>query len=144
MSLPAVERRNPTMPPPAGRPDAVWQLVAVSPNWQPLRTERDLPAAHGRLELHPDALVYRADDVVDHATGELVVEVVPADTITDAGPMAPGTRLTGELTAGGWIAAPLRRFRCPGFVVATTAGSWIFDGPKGAKRADEIVRRYVG
>jgi hypothetical protein len=39
--------------------------------------------------------------------------------------------------------AALRRLRCPGFTVSTTAGAWVFDAPKGAKRADEVRRRYA-
>jgi hypothetical protein len=42
------------------------------------------------------------------------------------------------------MAAPLRRLRCPGFAVITTAGTWVFDAPHGVKRARAVRERYAG
>jgi hypothetical protein len=144
MSPAAIERAGPAADAPAGEPLEVWEVAAVGPEWRPAAGEDDVPVAHGRLELHPDALVFRAEDVVDRATGAPVVEVIAADSVLDAGPLAPGSRLTAKRSAGEWMAAPLRRLRCPGFAVSTPSGGWAFDGPKGVKRAEEIRRRYAG
>jgi hypothetical protein len=140
----AIARAEAPADAPAGEPLAVWELAAVGPAWRPAAGVDDVPVARGRLELHPDALVFRADDVVDRATGAPVVDVIAADSVLDAGPLAPGSRLTSTRSAGEWMAAPLRRLRCPGFAVSTAAGGWAFDGPKGVKRAEEIRRRYAG
>ena len=144
MSPPAIDRAGPSAAPPAGEPAAVWELAAVGADWRPAAGEEDVPVARGRLELHPEGLVFRADEVIDGATGEPVIAVIPADTIVDAGPLSPGSPLTRTRTAGEWMAAPLRRLRCPGFAVRTSAGAWAFDGPRGVKRAEEIRRRYAG
>jgi hypothetical protein len=141
---PAIDRTVSSAAPPAGEPVAVGELAAVGADWRPAAGEEDLPVARGRLELHPEGLVFRADDVIDRATGEPVVAVIPAETIVDAGPLSPGSPLTSTRAAGEWMAAPLRRLRCPGFAVRTAAGAWAFDSPRGVKRAEEVRRRYAG
>ena len=143
MSARAVDRVGPVVPPPAGEPDAVWELDAVGADWRPAPGEDDLPVARGRLELHREGLVFRAADVIDRATGEPVVSVIPAEGIVDANPLAPSSPLTNARDAGTWMSGPLQRQRCPGFVVSTSVGAWAFDGPKGVRRADAIRRRYA-
>jgi hypothetical protein len=90
--------------------------------------------APGRLLLRDAALVFRADDGA---------ETVIAG-IKDAGPLSPGARITPSRAAGQWMAAPLRRLRCPGFAVITTGGTWVFDAPHGVKRARAVRERYAG
>lgn len=128
---------------PQGEPLKEWVVAAVGPDWRPPPGEPELPAAPGRLELHPDALVFRADEVIDRRTREPVVDVIPAGAVTGAGPLSPGSRATPTELVGQWMPRPLRRFRCPGFVVSTTGGSWMFDCPKGVRRAEEVSRRYA-
>ena len=111
-----------------------WEVVAVGPAWQPAPGSDEVAPAHGRLVLRDDALVFRADD-----GGETVIA-----GIKDAGPLSPGARITPGRAAGQWMAAPLRRVRCPGFAVITTAGTWVFDAPHGVKRARAVRERYAG
>jgi len=129
---------------PAGEPLEVWDVAAVGPEWRPPPDEAELPPVPGRLELYPGALVFRADDTVDRTTGEPLLSVVPAAAVTGAGPLSPGARVTSTELAGQWMPRPLRRLRCPGFIVSTSAGPWLFDCPHGVKRADEVSRRYAG
>ena len=68
--------------------------------------------------------------------------VIPAASVLDSGPLSPGSRITPSELAGLWMPRFLRRFRCPGFVVRTTEGLWVFDCPRGQQRADEVNRRY--
>jgi hypothetical protein len=131
-------------PAPAGEPLDAWSVAAAGPEWRPPPGETELRPVSGRLELFPDALVFRADDTVDRTTGEPLVAVVPATAVTGAGPLSPGARVTSTELAGQWMARPLRRLRCPGFVVATSDGSWLFDCPHGVRRAREVSRRYTG
>ena len=129
---------------PVGEPMEVWSVAAVGPAWQPPPSETELLPVPGRLELYPDALVFRADEAIDRRTGEAVVDVVPARAVTGAGPLSPGSHVTPTELAGLWMARPLRRFRCPGFVVSTSDGPWLFDCPRGERRAREVARRYAG
>jgi hypothetical protein len=128
---------------PAGEPLEEWPVAAIGPRWRPLPGESELLSVPGRLLLHPEALVFRADDVVDRRTGEPVVGVVPAGAVAHAGPLSPGSRMSPSEPAGRWMPGPLRRFRCPGFVVGTEEGAWVFDCPHGVRRAEEISRRYA-
>ena len=113
-----------------------WEVAAVGPAWRPAPGESEVPPVEGRLELHADALVFRAADRDP--------EVIPAASVIDAGPLSPGSRITPSEVAGRWMPGPLRRFRCPGFAIRTDAGSWAFDCPHGQKRAREVSRRYAG
>jgi hypothetical protein len=141
--MPDVDLAGPAGEPPAGEPDAVWELSAVDPGWRPPPGEDDVPVGRGRLELHPEALVFRADDVFDRATGEPVVGVIPAAAIVDAGPLSPGSLLNQTRAAGEWMRGPLQGMRCPGFAISTAAGAWGFGCPGGVRRADEVRRRYL-
>jgi hypothetical protein len=142
--MPEIETAAGTAPaPPQGPALEEWEVAAIGPDWRPTAGESELAPAQGRLALHDDALVFRADDVTDRATGAAVVAVIPAAAVTGAGPLSPGSRLTPATPAGQWMPAPLRRLRCPGFAVTTTAGTWVFDAPKGVKRAEAVRRRYA-
>jgi hypothetical protein len=134
---------GPAPAPPQSPAHEHWEVTAIGPDWRPPPGEPELAPAYGRLSLHDDALVFRADEVTDRATGAPVVAVIPAASVTGAGPLSPGTRLTPSVLAGQWMPAPLRRLRCPGFVVNTVAGTWVFDAPKGLKRAEAVRRRYA-
>jgi hypothetical protein len=127
---------------PDGEPAKEWRVAAIGPGWRPLPGEQELLSVSGRLQLYPEALVFRADDVLDRRTGEPVVGLVPAGAVAHAHPLAPGTQLAASEPAGQWMPAPLRRFRCPGFAVGTADGLWVFDSPKGNRRAEEVSRRY--
>jgi hypothetical protein len=129
---------------PAGKALQTWSVGAVGPEWQPPPGEMELLPVPGRLELYPDALVFRADEAIDRRTREPVVAIVPARSVTGAGPLSPGSRVTPTELAGRWMARPLRRFRCPGFVVSTSNGPWMFDCPHGVRRAREVSRLYAG
>jgi hypothetical protein len=98
---------------------------------------------HGRLELHPEGLLFRADDAVDAAGGGPVVELVAAEAIQSASPLSPGSLMTPTRQAGGWMPRLLRKARCPGFVVSTAEGPWVFDGPHGVRRAQELRKRFA-
>lgn len=135
-----------TAPPgavPASEPIDEWEVAAIGPGWTPVAGEAELRPVSGRLALHPEGLVFRADDAVDRASGELVVASVPGETVLDAGPLSPGTKLTPTELAGLSMPRPLRRFRCGGFAVRTRDGDWVFDSPHGVRRAREVSRRYV-
>ena len=138
-----IDRAAATAPAPTGDPLQVWSVAAVGPQWQPPPDETELRPVPGRLELYPDALVFRADEAVDRRTRALVVDVVPARAVTGAGPLSPGSPITPTELAGSWMARPLRRLRCPGFVVSTGDGPWLFDCPHGVRRAREVGRRYA-
>jgi len=129
--------------PPAGEPLEAWGVAAVGPAWRPSPDEAELRQVPGRLELYPDALVFRADEAIDRVTREPVVDVVPARAVTGAGPLSPGSHVTPTELAGLWMPRPLRRLRCPGFVVSTSDGPWMFDCPHGVRRAREVSRRYA-
>ena len=129
---------------PAGEPLDAWSVAAVGPQWRPPPDEMELRPVPGRLELYADALVFRADEAIDRRTREPVVDVIPAHTVTGAGPLSPGSRATPSELAGLWMPRPLRRFRCPGFVVSTSDGPWLFDCRHGERRAREASRRYAG
>jgi hypothetical protein len=129
---------------PHDEPLAEWRVAAIGPDWRPLPGETELLSVPGRLRVHPEGLVFEADDVIDRRTGERVVAVVPAGAVTGAGPLSPGSRMAPSEPAGRWMPGLLRRFRCPGFVVQTADGAWVFDCPHGARRADEVSRRYGG
>jgi hypothetical protein len=133
--------------PPAQLPEGErlkeWRVSAIGPGWRPLLGESELLSVPGRLQLYPEALVFRADDVIDRSTGEPVVGIVPAGSVTHTHPLAPGTMLAPSEPAGKWMRGPLRRFRFPGFTVGTDDGLWVFDCPHGARRAQEISRRYA-
>jgi hypothetical protein len=137
-----IDNVDPPPPLPDGEPLKEWRVAAIGPGWRPMPWENELLSVSGRLQLYPEALVFRADDVIDRSTGEPVVGLVPADAVAHAHPLAPGSTLAASETAGQWMPAPLRRFRCPGFVVGTADGPWVFDCPKGYRRAEEISRRY--
>ena len=122
---------------PAGQALDTWELAAVGPTWRPGPGEDGVAAVDGVLEVHGDALVFRARDAVDAATGSPLVAVIPAATIRAIGPLSPGSP-----GAGGWLPGWQRRLRSPGFVVGTDAGAWMFDGPHGPKRADALSERF--
>jgi hypothetical protein len=128
---------------PGGEPLAEWRVAAIGPGWRPLPGESELLSVPGRLLLHPEALVFLADDAIDRRTREPVVGVVPAGAVAHTGPLSPGSRMSPSEPAGRWMPGPLRRFRCPGFVVGTAEGPWVFDCPHGVRRAEEISRRYA-
>jgi hypothetical protein len=113
-----------------------WEVVAVGPAWQPAPGSDEVAPAPGRLLLHEDALVFRADDGTETA--------IPIADIKDAGPLSPGARITPSRAAGQWMAVPLRRLRCPGFAVITAGGTWVFDAPHGVRRARAVRERYAG
>ena len=60
MSPPAIDRAAPPPGPPPGARAPVWELAAVGADWRPAAGEEDVPVARGRLELHPEGLVFRA------------------------------------------------------------------------------------
>jgi hypothetical protein len=128
---------------PEGEPLAEWRVSAIGPGWRPVPGESELLSVPGRLQLYPEALVFVADEVVDRSTGEPVVGIVPAGSVTHTRPLAPGTMLAPSEPAGRWMRGPLRRFRIPGFALGTAGGLWAFDCPQGARRAEEISRRYA-
>jgi hypothetical protein len=128
---------------PDGEPLEEWPVAAVGPGWRPPPGESEVPAVPGRLLLYPSALVFCADDAIDVGTGEPVVGIVPAGAVAHTGPLSPGSRMAPSEPAGQWMPGLLRRFRCPGFVVGTAEGPWIFDCPHGVRRAEEISRRYA-
>lgn len=123
--------------PPDGPVLDSWELAAVGPAWRPPPGEHAVLPVEGVLEIHSDALVFRARDAIDVATGDPLVDVIPAATMREIGPLSPGSPGTGE-----WMPRWQRRMRSPGFVVATEVGGWVFDGPEGPKRADALSRRF--
>lgn len=128
---------------PPGEPADVWgELAAIGPRWAPAQGEAELPPVPGRLELHPDALVFRADDAVDASTGELLVSVLPSAAVREVQRLAPGTKVTPTQTAGAWLPRWQRRLRCPGFALVTDDGPWIFDARHGDTRATTLSERY--
>lgn len=143
MAAREIETPGPPAAAPDGDPLDAWAVAAVGPDWRPPPGELELAPAEGRLLLYPDALVFRADAVVDRGTGAPLVSVIPAGSVIEAGPLSPGSRLTPSEIAGRWMPRPLRRIRCPGFAVRTTAGSWAFDCPYGQRRAREVSDRYA-
>lgn len=129
--------------PPAGEPFERWEVAAIGPAWTPAPGERELWPVEGSLSLHPEALVFRAEQAVDRANGEPVVAVIPAASVLESGPLAPGSRITPSEPAGLWMPRFMRRFRCPGFSVRTRDGDWVFDCRHGQQRAREVRRRYA-
>jgi hypothetical protein len=128
---------------PAGAPLETWDdVAAISPSWRPGPGETELRPVAGRLELHAQALVFRADDTFDRSTRAPVVGVIDAADVGAIGPLSPGTSATPTQKAGSWMPGWQRRFRVPGFAVETTAGPWLFDSPHGKQRADALARRY--
>lgn len=127
---------------PASEPIVDWEVAAIGPGWAPAAGESELVPVEGRLAMHPEGLVFRADDAADSASGERLIAVVPADAIGDAGPLSAGSKLTQTELAGRWMPRFMRRFRSGGFVVRTRDGDWLFDSPHGVDRAREVTRRY--
>ena len=127
---------------PHSEPIEEWEVAAIGPGWAPLAGQAELAPVAGRLALHPEGLVFRADDAVDRASGERIVAVVPAETVLDVGPLSPGSPITQTEQAGLWMPRFLRRFRCGGFAVRTRDGDWVFDCPHGVRRAGEVASRY--
>jgi hypothetical protein len=123
--------------PPGGPVLERWSLAAVGPEWRPPPGERAVEPVDGELEVHTDALVFRARDAADIATGAPIVAVIPVASVRAIGPLSPGNPGTG-----GWMPGWQRRVRSPGFVVGTDAGAWVFDGPHGPKRAEALSRRF--
>jgi hypothetical protein len=123
--------------PPDGPVLESWELAAVGPAWRPPAGEHAVLPVDGVLEIHSDALVFRARDAIDAATGDPLVDVIPVAAVREIGPLSPGSPGTGE-----WMPRWQRRMRSPGFVVVTEAGGWVFDGPDGPKRADALSRRF--
>jgi hypothetical protein len=123
--------------PPDGPVLESWELAAVGPSWRPALGEDVVEPVDGVLEIHTDALVFRARAAVDAGTGSPLVAVIPAATIRAIGPLSPG-----DPGAGGWMPKWQRRLRSPGFVVGTDAGAWVFDGPEGPKRARALSNRF--
>ena len=129
--------------PPTGDPFERWEVAAIGPGWTPVMGESELPPVDGYLSLHPDALVFRASDTVDRASGETVIAEIPAESVIDSGPLSPGSRATASEPMGLWMPRFMRRFRAPGFWIRTSDGSWAFDCRRGVDRAGEVRRRYV-
>jgi hypothetical protein len=129
--------------PPSSEPFEQWEVAAIGPGWTPVAGETELWPVEGRLALHPEGLVFRADRTVDRASGEPVVGVIAAASVLDSGPLSPGSRITPSEPAGLWMPRFLRRFRSPGFSVRTRDGDWVFDCPHGQERAREVSRRYA-
>ena len=138
-----IEVTVPPAEPPASEPLERWEVAAIGPHWTPLPGETELRPVEGRLALHMEALVFRAEDTVSRASGEPVVGVIPAEAVLDSGPLSPGSRMTPSEPAGLWMPRFMRRFRCPGFSVRTRDGDWVFDCPHGQRRALEVARRYA-
>jgi hypothetical protein len=128
---------------PASEPSERWEVAAIGPSWRPAPGESELWPVAGSLSLHPEGLVFRAGETVDRANGEPVVAVIPAASVLDSGPLAPGSQITPSEPAGLWMPRFMRRFRCPGFSVRTRDGSWVFDCRHGQQRAREVQRRYA-
>jgi hypothetical protein len=123
--------------PPDGPPAESWELAAVGPTWRPAPGESTVSLVDGVLEVHPHALVFRAREVLDVASRAPLVAVIPAERIVTIGPLSPGSAGSGE-----WLPGWQRRLRSPGFVVGTDVGAWVFDGPKGPRRARELRDRF--
>jgi hypothetical protein len=128
--------------PPDGEPADVWAVAAIGPGWAPPPSEAELPPVPGRLELYAEAIVFRADDAVDRASGRPVVGVIRPSEVIEVGPLSPGTQITPTELAGAWMPAWQRRLRCPGFALRTAGGGWVFDAPDGKRRAKAVARRY--
>jgi hypothetical protein len=111
-----------------------WEVLAVAPHWRPPPGAQTVEPVAGRLQLFTDRLVFRGP-------GE--PEVIPASAVLEAGPLSPGSLLAAGAPAGAWMPKRLRRFRCPGFAISTTAGGWAFDCPHGVKRARKVSGRYA-
>jgi hypothetical protein len=139
-----IEATGPPVTASEGEPLETWNVAAVGPGWRPPPGEPELLPVPGRLELHADALIFRADDAVDRRTGEPLVAVVHGASVRNAGPLSPGTYITPTKLAGLWMPRLLRRLRCPGFAMRTSDGVWAFDCPAGVRRAREVSRRYAG
>jgi hypothetical protein len=133
----AVDVGDPPGPPPDGPVLESWELAAVGPTWRPPPGEHAVAPVEGVLEVQTDALVFRARQAVDTATGSPLVAVIPVVTVRAIGPLSPGNP-----GSGAWMPRWQRRLRSPGFVVGTEAGAWVFDGPHGPKRADALSRRF--
>jgi hypothetical protein len=129
-------------PPPSESPER-WEVAAIGPGWTPVAGDTELLPVAGSLALQPEGLVFRAEGTVDRATDDPLAALIPADSVTDSGPLSPGTRITPSELAGLWMPRFLRRFRCPGFSVRTSDGDWVFDCRHGQARAREVQRRYV-
>jgi hypothetical protein len=138
-----IEVTRPATAAPASEPLERWDVAAIGPGWTPVAGDAELWPVTGSLSLHPEGLVFRAKATVDRANGEPVAAVIPADSVTDSGPLSPGTRITPSEPAGLWMPRFLRRFRCPGFSIRTREGDWVFDCRHGQARAREVQRRYV-
>ncbi len=129
--------------PPQSEPAEAWgEVAALAPHWRPSLGETELAPVRGQLAMHHEGLVFRAADVVDATTGEPVVELPPGGAILSAGPLSPGSLMTPTRPAGEWMPRLLRGLRCPGFVVSTASGAWIFDGPRGVRHAQAVHERF--
>jgi hypothetical protein len=138
-----IELTAPPTAEPASQPFDEWEVAAIGPGWAPVAGETELWPVDGRLSLHPEGLVFHAEGTVDRASGEPVVATIPAGSVLDSGPLSPGSRITPTELAGLWMPRFLRRLRSPGFSVRTREGDWVFDCPHGARRAEEVSRRYA-
>jgi hypothetical protein len=138
-----IEVIAPSAAPPASEPFEQWEVAAIGPGWTPVAGDTELWPVEGRLWLHPEGLVFRAEDTVDRASGEPVAAVIPAASVLESGPLSPGSRITPSELGGLWMPRFLRRFRSPGFSVRTREGDWVFDCPNGPNRAREVSRRYA-
>ena len=133
----AIDTGQPPATAPAGPALESWELAAVGPTWRPPLGEHVVAPVDGMLEVHADALVFRAREAVDAATSAPLVAVIPVSTVRAIGPLSPGNPGAGE-----WMPRWQRRLRSPGFVVGTEAGAWLFDGPHGPKRAEALSARF--
>jgi hypothetical protein len=129
-----VTASGPTDPHEAGPALDTWDVVAVAPHWRPAPGANVVEPVAGRLVLFTDRLVFEGGGEPD---------VILAADVIDAGPLSPGSRLTPDEIAGQWMPKALRRVRCPGFAIRTSAGGWAFDCPHGQKRAREVSGRYA-
>ncbi len=138
-----IELTAPPAAQPTSEPFDEWEVAAIGPGWAPVAGEAELWPVDGRLSLHPEGLVFRAEETVDRASGEPVVAVISAASVLDSGPLSPGSRITPTELAGLWMPRFLRRLRSPGFSVRTREGDWVFDCPHGSRRAQEVSSRYA-
>ena len=81
----AVDTGERAAAPPEGPVLESWELAAVGPTWRPPPGEHAVAPVEGVLEFFTSALVFRAREAVDAATGATLVAVIPASAIRAIG-----------------------------------------------------------